>query len=416
MKVLILLFSFVHAATLIHQRILESEDSFKNLVIYLKSYEIHNFHSDYSTKRVLQRVGEERFAFEVEVLGRKLKLQLERHDDLFAKDYKHHLLDESGNVIASEPPLECVYRGSVENSSSLSATVTLCSGMVHATILHSENGQDLSFSIQPLEMLPESDHIVYFHKNVEAIKNFCATEDLIDARSLFMDESLQSKILVDNSKFFTVNPDDSLLNFNSKSSIGMNQVHERDLQDSLIKYVGVSVVNDHRRYLEKGPYVHLHSTAILAASNALFAKLGVITPSFYKIKLEIVSMYTFAVSDPWTELADAPASNKNVPLDVNGEVNPSDLLAAFNDWRYSNVLPLQNLTEVNGHDVAHLLTGYQFQHTAIGIAYTHGVCDLYARASATQGTVLTDPHMSSTVTHGKFRCSQFSIIDASFWM
>jgi hypothetical protein len=248
------------------------------------------------------------------------------------------------------------------------ATASLCKGYIHLRV---DNLTDdfHSFSIEPAS--DDSAHIAYFHR------------DLLDDRPQ------------------TCGVDTSSLMALSQSYAGRQDGRMgRRLQQSH-KYIGVAVVNDRERYVQRGDSVHLHSAVLFAAANSLFAKLG--TPEApaapFGIELQLVSMYTFISRDPWRTDPTAAGSTTNVPPDINGEVLATTLLGAFNNWRRTNVLPLQNLDQVEGHDVAHLLTGYSLQGATIGLAHVNGICELSARAGLSQASRLSDPVIATTITH-----------------
>lgn len=307
-------------------------------------------------------------------------MDLERHDDLFTKDYKHVHLDENGKVEKEEGPLDCMYKGSTLEDPEALVSVSFCEGVVHATVYLSE--QQESFSVMPLrDVSGHAEHVVYRHRDLKPVEAKCGVDDHdehvmattaanADLRRR-LDEIVKAKGHVHEHDH--AHDHDHVSHSNARS-LG-----------TTLKQVGVAVVNDNARYRQKGLFTHLHSATLMATAASLYRKLGptgrTTTCNFF-IELQISSMITFSKSDPYT------------PTLLSGQADPNSLLTSFEDWRASTLA-----ITLQGHDIAHLLSGIKFQGVVIGLASVYGVCASSQRSGITQANTIGDSQIASTITH-----------------
>jgi len=388
--------------TIVNRRVLEGQKGYKDVIQHVKAYEVHDFTNHASTRRALESAGDKFVAYDLHVLGRRMTLELERYDSLFAKGYKHYLIGENGRTVKTEDAPDCIYKGTIAGETNTAATVSLCDGMVHASVYHHDDSEK-SFSIQPLDSLGEetTEHVVYRHRDLLDPQRYCGVgRDGSGSGQLTNAEGRLRRLVSDGH----ADADHDHDHHQSYAAVqGEKSMGSRRNLESTTKYIGISVVNDKLRYEQKKNNVLGHSSFLFATANSLYAKLGDTFSSTYKITLEIVSMYTFVNQDPWTYQAvpsiSPTPSPTSVARTVNGEVSADDLLNAFEAWRVSNVQPVQNLASTSGADLAHLLTGFTFVGSTIGLAHLNGVCRSSARSGETQATDIADAHQASTITH-----------------
>lgn len=389
--------------TLVNRRVLSEEPAYQNIIRHLKEYELHDFSRHASTRRVLANAGEKDLTYELEVLGRRMTLSLERNDELFAPDYKHYVMGANGETLRTEGPLDCIYKGSLEGSPDSLASVSLCNDRVHATIQDSE-GMD-AFTIQPLDDHPETtEHVVYRHRDLQTGDKFCGVGRDNGHGGIVGEvpgRRLRTKEAVSGSEH-SEEEHKAHDHLDNPFNFPVMRVR-RDLQ-ATTKVIGMGIVNDKKRFEQKGLGVHAHSSQLMAVTNDLYSKIGVAplnggSPSF-KYKLEIVSMYTFSNADPW-QVLPPPGTDTTTILhtDASGELNAESVLDAFEAWR-AGPLPKGILpTGLNGHDLGHLLTGYTFSGGTIGLAYLSRVCASDSRSGITQAAGIPDAFVASTITH-----------------
>ena len=362
-------------SSLVRRRVLESEPGYNEIIRHLKEYELHDFSSHEPTRRALSSAGETSMPYELNVLGRRMLFDLERYDDLFAKDYKHYFVDAKGEVVKTEPALDCLYKGKSRENGRTLATIALCDGTVRATVR--DDNPDNTFTIQPLEDKPGSEHVVYRHRDLREIERFCGVGR--DKSDGYKPKASAPVINVGEGRNLRGDQHDEG-HFHAHA----NEQQARTDRNLAIptKTVGIVVVNDKKRYDQKGSTVHLSSSALFGVANNLYTNIveGAPLNPTHNIRLEILSQYTFTQQDPWVNLVDG-----------NGEVSANDQLTKFDTWRGSNAQP-------SNHDLAHLLTGFTYQSSTIGLAYLRAVCTP-SKSGVTQATDLSDAHISSTITH-----------------
>lgn len=382
--------------TLVNRRVLEGQAGYSDIINNVHAYELHDFDLHQPTRRALSSAGEKFVKYDLHVLGRRMTLELERYDSLFSKDYEHHYLGEDNKVIKTEKAPNCIYKGVVAGDESARATVSLCNGMIHAT-LHHDKDESEDFTIQPLDPLQKetTQHVAYRHRDLVSIEKFCGN-DKDDTNPVDPIVEANGRLRRLNDKSDSHHKDH---NHDTESTTVGGTTARRNLQAE--RYVGINVMNDFTRYQQKSFTVHQHSAQLFAVANSLYAKLGTVTPSTFKINLEIARMYTLTSSNPWTEIANSPTAPPAGSLQVRtsgGEWNADDLLKAFNSYTNQPQFPIAPLN--------HLLTGTTFITSTIGLAFVGGTCSgssvsLAGRQQSgeTQATAISDAHISSTIAH-----------------
>lgn len=127
---------------------------------------------------------------------------------------------------------------------------------------------------------------------------------------------------------------------------------------SVVKYVELIAVNDYLMYASKGSATEAWVASLFNAVNALYQQgasaLG------YSINIRLVAQYTFASGDPYAR-----------PTSAGGDsVSSSDLLQKFSAW----VGASKQAGRLATFDNAHLMSGYTFDGSTIGLAYVSGMC------------------------------------------
>lgn len=150
--------------------------------------------------------------------------------------------------------------------------------------------------------------------------------------------------------------------------------------DAETNIVEVAVVSDYQYLLYAGGAfgrdlvsVAERNIEILNAVQATYDAVPFSKPTTVRLKAQ----YFFSQGDPY-----------DIPV-VGGGVNNSLLLSRLADW--SSLLP-------SSFDVVHLLTGYQFNSGAVGLAYVSGACNISRRVGISIG-VFPVPSVVITVAH-----------------
>jgi hypothetical protein len=151
---------------------------------------------------------------------------------------------------------------------------------------------------------------------------------------------------------------------------------------SKIKYIKLLLVSDLRRYQNFGS-----RQAVLQSTKAIAAQLKQIYSKFpntlsgYVLQLQIVGIVSIENGEnPWGVFPES-------------EVDPSQLLRAFNTWRTSmrNKLP--------EHGVAHLLSGASFRGPIVGLANLDTVCSTDWASGVNQATDPSDHYVAKILAH-----------------
>jgi hypothetical protein len=350
----------------------------------LKAYEIHNFHvPGTSSRRALtELVGQPTIEMSLQILGKNIDISLNRHDELFASGYSHKIVDENGNIIQEHGPNNCHYRATIKDNPTSVGIFTLCDGVLHATMYSKNNqhGDDESFSIQPASLEANgggadgtnSDHLVYKLSDLLPTTHTCGVEDEVVKYPMNVHEKSEQQ---------------------QQQTNELTDHHLRTLADATTKIVSVLVVNDQFRYTQYGSLTHTHAAHITALASQIWDNMGVTIASTYKVKFEIIGMYTFSIKDPWASTADFYNSKGEA---FAGSNSKSGLLNAFNSWAAAHAKPDDT---IDGHDVRHLLSGHLFQGSTVGLASLHAVCVPSLKSGITQAVDLSDAQISATMAH-----------------
>ena len=331
----------------------------------LAAYELHDF-SSVSTSRgrplfaAASAADDDRgLSFELHVLDRRLTLDLERYDALFAREYRHVTVDAEGNLLASEGALSCVFKATVREHAAATGAVSLCASQLLVT-LHGV-GLD-AISVQPLDLAGSTpEHVVFRHRDVA---------DPDEHRCGVVDHAQPNR--------------------SSGGTSSRAPQQRRELASfSNGKYVGVTVVNDYARFLAYGSNTHRHALQLLATVKSLYAAWPhTVAGNAYTIDVAVASMVTFGAADPYD--FGAPPTEAQVLLD------------AFDAWAQF-YLPAGPPGATNLTDVRQLLSGRAFVAPIIGLAFTDGACGINAlgqrRSSIVQANGLSDAQISSTAAH-----------------
>jgi hypothetical protein len=153
-------------------------------------------------------------------------------------------------------------------------------------------------------------------------------------------------------------------------------------QESKIKYVKLLLVSDKRRYQNLGS-----RQAVLQSTKAIAAQVKQIYSKFpnalsgYVLQLQIVGIVSIENGEnPWGAFPES-------------EVDPSELLRAFNNWRTSMRSKLPE------HGVAHLLSGVSFRGPIVGLANLDTVCSTDWASGVTQATDPNDHYVAKILAH-----------------
>jgi hypothetical protein len=368
-----------HAKLLPHRQLAKEEPGF-DLAQSLDRYELHDFSLD--AQHHGRELGDE-LRYDLEVLGRRVTLDLKRHTELFRPGYKHYVMGRGDEVVREEPALDCLYHGTQqgEDGGAHRVLAHLCDahGRITVHVMHPSDDSK-SFSISPVEGDPALS-LVYLHRDLKSDSGTCGVDDA------FLDKYVAKQ------KNHAKQPSTSIR-------------AARAVSGSSVKHAGIAVVNDYQRYLHKGASTHSHTVFIMAAVATYFDLLGTVSvPSDYNVSLTLVSMHTFSAGDPWTHDAGAACADRldcyNVPAS-NGEVSADDLLYATNTWaQNTQVLPEPTGTGFAnvGYDTVHLFSAYQFVGTTAGLAHTRGMCGFVRSAISEAITGRSDVVLINIATH-----------------
>jgi len=371
------------SSTRLAHRALDASEPGYQATRYLASYELHDFSSvlaEGQGRRLFDHASERTVSFELNVLNRRLTLDLERYDDLFTDTYQHIILGHDGKEIAKEGALDCVYKATVREHPTASGAVSLCAQQLHMTI-HSLTGDLGAFTVQPLDIKGSTqEHVVFRHLDlIDSEENRCGVDEIVSGRlrRRRTDEHHARRAASTTTTTATT----TTTTTSSKPALRRN-AYTND------KQVGVTVVNDYARYIVYGQDTHRHAIQLMATVKSLYAAWPhTISTNQYTITITLASMYTFAIDDPYS---------------IGPTASPTDaptLLDSFDQWA-QQYLPNGIIDQ---SDVRHLLSGRRFTSPIIGLAYTGGVCGTDSagdqKSSICQANHLSDAQISSTSTH-----------------
>ncbi|GBG27346.1 Zinc metalloproteinase/disintegrin [Hondaea fermentalgiana] len=276
-----------------------------------------------------------------------VETELEINLWLLADSYKELAVEADGSMRTIEdaaPQRDCYFLSKREASSSSSnnavVAISTCSGVLTGSIL-TNDGQ--RFELE--------------HKLGSYSARARKLGDLYG--SFDMDQVLQQPAPT----YINVSTDDGIFTKSaSTSAASTSNANARTTE------VGTSISGDEELYIE-----------ILIVSDlervSSFANETDLTAANLRIMNQVAAYYSSA---------DWSGVNINIGLsgqillttdvfgvdaDTNGETNVTELLSAFNEYRWSN------LDSLPSHDTMHLLSGTDFTDSVVGLAYLGSVCD-----------------------------------------
>ena len=359
------------------------------LLAKLSYYEIHDISEEsHSGRRLMQESGASRLEYTLEAFSRTLELELTKNVELFAPDYQHYHVHGDNDHRAQEANLDCFYKVKVRGDTMSRGSMSLCGPGMRAKIY--AHGDWIN--MQPVDSVGHR-HAIFRNNHIIDKGGTCGVKSGESSAQTpqYVVSAPDDKSLRSGHAHAHAHADAApvslaglIADINGDASPAHTaRTRGRNLLTGVAaKIVKLVVVNDHARFLQQGAATHQHAATLIQEANDLFDGLA----GDYSITLQIVSMYTFSIKDPYH---DALVSDGG--YDGNGDVVAAKLLDQFNNWRQGNAQP--------SHGLAHLLVGTEFQGDVIGLAKKPGLCFGNQRAGITQATNMADPLVVSTMTH-----------------
>lgn len=272
--------------------------------------------------------------------GQKLRLHLEKNEQLLAPGYQEIWYTADGARKSSSPtnPGHCLYHGRVEGIEDSSVALSTCSGLRGLISLNSS----VSYLIEPLPAPADAQqHAVFRAESLHLPRGGCIHHH--------------------GNKEAEEEEADGLGDFIRGMASPPSTRRKRELSQNMM-YVELLLVADRAEYEKHGSNLEKTKLKLLEAAN--------LVDKYYKalrIRVALIGLEVWTSQDL-----------------INVSDNPHSTLAAFLTWRRKQLHALPN-------DNAQLITGKPFQGTTIGLAPLKAMCSDYQ-----SGGVNTD-HSESAV-------------------
>ena len=276
-----------------------------------------------------------------------------RAEGVFAPGYKHRVVGSAGEILSESDAPTCLFEA--EDARGNQGIVSLCEGVLHATMGLAEAGGDASdvrgaYAVQPTSLEAGAGHALYWLRDVESAPVPCGVDHRHDARTLR----------------------ETLRETEAEPS-------RRALASQTQWYGRFHVYNDAEQYAVYGKLTEARAAHIFLLANSLFSTYGngSSSVSSVRIALRVVNVTTFAV-DPYT-----------VPTDSSGSAAANDVLIAFADYHAG----------VDATNAGFLLTGIPIQSPLVGLAFTGGMCVPSYQAAFSVGSQFSDAGTAALQAH-----------------
>lgn len=353
-------------------------------------------------------------AFDVQVNGRKLVLQLEKNHLLFAARYtetryKDGQIDSTKTRQQVVDEAHCHYMGQVYEYVQLQEMEINTVTRKHVTdmmAISTCNSHTVRFGlhgffhldqemivIEPASLriatAEDNEHLVYRWQDLPKPHATCGVADhqhdhdhdhdvhTMDTHSTSTSTSTSDKRIHLSSLSDIVN------NMDASAAAAASPSLQADT--SIKRFVEVVIVNDKLRFAAKGSATETSTAAIMNQVMVLYRGGSFATP----IVPVLVGQITWTNADPYTTAP--PMVGSEVQVDDSNGVK--GLLSTFNDWRMG-----AGLTVLPAHDNAQLFSAYDFQGATVGLASVSAMCTKSVSSGIDQ-TTHSDIFDASIVAH-----------------
>ncbi|CAJ1068776.1 disintegrin and metalloproteinase domain-containing protein 28 isoform X2 [Xyrichtys novacula] len=249
--------------------------------------------------------------------GRAIEMQLEKNNELLTKEYTEtHYQDDGTRVTTSPTDIDhCYYHGKLLHDSESSVSISTCNGLKGYF-----RTAEQRYLIEPLTGTDEGDHAVTTLNTTEATPAVCG---------------------VTNTSW---NTDFEVLTSRSRSRSGSLSLVQQK------KYVELFLVADNRAFLKA-------KRDQAALRRKMFEMVNFVNLA-YKPLNTFVALVGLEIWSKKDFISVTPPAGAN--------------LDAFKNWRKSDLNSRQK------HDVAHLISGIDFEGATVGLAYIGTLCSSHS--------------------------------------
>ncbi|XP_069796233.1 disintegrin and metalloproteinase domain-containing protein 15 isoform X2 [Narcine bancroftii] len=259
-----------------------------------------------------QGVPPVRLQCEIRAGGRRLRLDLERNENLLPSAHSLMFYLPNGTLMTSEEasPVNCFYHGRVRGFPNSWVSVSTCSGLRGLLALTPHR----SYGIEPVSGDPRGVHLISHLEGDHSTHRRCA----VDNRTQYPDTSTDQ---------------------------GARQRRRRDIltESKYVELVMVADRKEFRRYGDDWKMVQLRMLEIANQVDAFYRPLG--------IRVALVGVEIWSQENPF-EISSSPG----------------ETLDRFLEWRETHLVPRIP------HDNAQLLIGGSFPGGAVGMASQNSMC------------------------------------------